>query len=292
MKIRMIFLILFLIIHNGVIPNTITAAEGKNRNFLVIFDIREYTPMLEDSVAVLFNQVMQKGDQLIVATPRRLISYSQKKLDEPKEILLKSLSNLLREDIITASAAYRMTIAEMMRNVDNPYERSVLKNYEHLRKKLLALKGNYEEQFIKYANMFRRVEGENHIMMIFQQEFRPIPNKEKMEELRGSVIASDAVDAFLSEYQQELYNQKKILIAFRFANIRFHFLYLKEKSPQKAENIGFVENSTILYEFFSTLSTATGGIKLTSSKPEILMKECGKNLVGTVEVEVIDEKME
>ena len=55
------------------------------------------------------------------------------------------------------------------------------------------------------------------------------------------------------------------------------------------QGIDYVENSGDLYNAFSNVTKATGGIKLTTATPTAFFKKVERLLEGKVEVEVIDE---
>jgi hypothetical protein len=52
-----------------------------------------------------------------------------------------------------------------------------------------------------------------------------------------------------------------------------------------------LENSVDVYEVFTQLAKGTGGIKLTSSKTPVFVKQVDLVVEGKVEVEVVDETM-
>jgi len=138
------------------------------------------------------------------------------------------------------------------------------------------------------------VRGQNHLLMFLQKEFRPVPGRDTMEALRQntSQFGFKAVEAFLGENYKTDIDYQKVGLAYKYANVRFHFLYLKGKTIRHRRGIEYIENLGDIYSIFSKIAKATDGIKLVSSKPSAFVKKVELIVEGKVEVEVVDEKME
>ncbi|MCP5104156.1 MAG: hypothetical protein GY950_12290 [bacterium] len=141
------------------------------------------------------------------------------------------------------------------------------------------------------AKIFRRVRGDNHLLMFLQNISRPVPVDQKESGYHLSDTVSS--DAFAAENPDPGFDMKKVEIVFKLAKVKFHFMYFPIKGLGTRREIEYVDHNSDLYDFFSKITKMTGGIKLTSANPSAFIKGVGQLiLTGTVEVEILDEKME
>ncbi len=276
--------------------------QQTQRNYMLVFDVIDYTAQMKEAVTHFFNNVLQPGDQLIVVTPSKFIGFSPQKLAAPKAQLINGILKQLKQDISMGTVKYRAIMEPMKQLVQELSGASsssgltvkqALVNYKQHRQNLFLLRQNMEQKLLKYVDVFRRAKGENHLLMFFEKEFRPIPDKDTMGRLRENPsIAFDAAEAFVEEQYKTGLNLQRLTAGFKYANVRFHFLYLQGKSARTRRGVDYVENSGDIYEVFTQLAKATGGIKLTSAKTSTFVNQVDLVVEGKVEVEVVDEKME
>jgi hypothetical protein len=269
-------------------------APKTQRNYMLVFELTDYSNQLKESVSYFFDKVFQKGDMLIIATPTRLIGFSPKKLAVPKNKLVTSILKTLKEDIAMGSSRQR-TILQEMQNIVLDTDNSNIERYKQLRKDLAMMRDTYEPKLMKYAQIFRKARGNNNLLMFLQQEFRPIPDKETMNRLRSDPRGTGfkAAEAYVQESYKTKFDPHKIKVVFNQARVRFHFLYLKSKRIRSRRGVDYVDNMGDLYSDFSKLAKITDGIKMTSAKPASFVKMIRRVLIeGKVETEVVDQKME
>jgi hypothetical protein len=279
-------------------------APKKQRNYMMVFEVTDYTSQLKEAVEFFFNKTLQKGDQLIVVTPVKLVGYSAQKLAGPKKKLISDILKTLKTDISAGASRYRtifnemLGIAQHMSGTIFPLTISDLQQYMRLRRDLATLRGSYEERLLSYAKIFRKVRGDNHLMMFLERSFRPIPDKDTMDYIQGGGLGSGdmarkAIGTFLGEEISAGFDLQKVQTTFRYASIRFHFVYLKSKKHKPRKGVEYIETSGNIYNDFSKLSKATNGIKMTTSKPSAFVKLVRQvTVVGSVSVEVINQSME
>lgn len=276
--------------------------QQKQRSYMLVFDIIEYSPQLKEAVNHFFDKVLQPGDQLIVVTPGKMLGFSPQKLAAQKKALIPAILDQLKNDITMGSVKYRTTMEEMKRVVeqlsgvsssDGLSAKEALVTYTQHRQSLGVLRQDLEGKLMKYVDIFRRVKGENHLLMIMEKEYRPIPDKKTMGRLRESpAISFSAAEAFIEENYKPAISLDRLIAGFKYANVRFHFLYLEGKSARSRRGVDYLENSGDIYEIFTKLTKATGGIKLTSAKTSTFVDQVDQVVEGKVTVEVVDEKME
>ncbi len=272
------------------------------RNYMLVFNVIDYTAQMKEAVTHFFNNVLQPGDQLIVVTPAKFLGFSPQKLQAPKSQLIDGILGQLKNDISMGSVKYRTTIEEMKGVVQElsgaspsagSSAQDVLVNYSQLRQSLSVLRQDLEEKLMKYVDIFRRVKGENHLLMFFEKEFRPIPDKNTMGILRENRSTSfKAAEAFTEEQYKTGLDLQRLIAGFKYAKVRFHFLYLQGKTVRSRRGVDYVENSGDIYDIFSRLASATGGIKLASARTSAFVKQVDQVVEGEVEVEVVDQTME
>ena len=66
--------ILMIIVGVMLNPSPNTFSQGKtavrtSRNFLLVFDITDYSSQVEEAVTIFFNKVIQSDDQIVVLSP-------------------------------------------------------------------------------------------------------------------------------------------------------------------------------------------------------------------------------
>ena len=168
--------------------------------------------------------------------------------------------------------------------------KEVLINYIQHRESLSALRQNIGNKLLGYIDIFRRVKGENHLLMFFEKEFRPIPAQKTMGRLQESPsISFNAADAFIEEHYKTGIDLQKVTAGFKSVGVRFHFLYLQGKGAKTRRGVDYLENSGEIYDIFTKLANATGGINVTSSKTSAFVKQVGDVIKGKVEVEILNE---
>lgn len=276
------------------------------RNYMLVFDVKNYSPKVKEAITYFINDVLREGDQLIVVSPTKLVGFSAGKLSAPKKQLIKKIVNMLKEDISRGMARYRSTIQEMTQNtLSLSGQRSmpsastlpaVLATYQQNRQILYSFRENLEARLLKFNKIFRQVKGdnrENHLLMILEKETRPIPDRKTMEQIRQSSISygMQAVEVFYGEKFKTQLDLQKLEKAFKYADVKFHFLYLQGKGARSRKGIEFIENSGESFNSFSILAKATGGIQTSSSRPTAFLKKIEQLKKGKVEVEVIDQSM-
>lgn len=276
--------------------------QQKQKSYMLVFDVIEYSAQLKEAVKHFFDKVLQPGDNLIIVTPTKLMGFSPQKLKTQKKQLIPGILNQLKDNISMGSAKYRTTMEEMKRVVQEMSGvssslglsvKEALVTYTRHRKDLMTLRQNMEGKLMKYVDIFRRVKGENHLMMFMEKEYRPVPDKKTMGRLRENPSTSfDAAEAFIEENYKSGVKLDRLIAGFKYANVRFHFLYLEGKSARTRRGVDYLENSGEVYNIFTKLAKATGGIKLTSSKTSAFIDQVDMVVEGKVTVEVVDETME
>jgi hypothetical protein len=259
------------------------------RNFVLIFDILNYTREMGDAVTYFFNQVLAPNDQLIIYTPARAYGFSKNTLNKPRGELIATMKEKLRGDSAACSSNYTIILNEM-KNLAGAIEGgqttsvdtlSGLKNsltlYRQEMENLRSLRQVNESLLMKIVDMFKTQQGKNHVVMLYEAEFRPIPNKETLSRLRDiPEIAFIIAELFASDDQKAPLNAEKFIDIFGEGKVTLHFLYIKPRDKSSVQD--FKEHSADMYDVFTKIAKATGGIVETTANPEAALKSLVKAL--------------
>jgi hypothetical protein len=257
--------------------------ESQPRNFVLFFEILDYTKEMGDAVSFFFTRVLEPGDQLIIYTPARVYGFSKATLAKPKRDLVLSAQDHLRADTAFCSSNYKILMDDMKlqaqqveasdtsSTIDLDGLRRNLTLYRHSLANLQSLRKVNQELLTQIVNIFKTQPGKNHIVMIFQAEFRPIPNKDTLNRLRAiPVISFEANELFFSTDQNPPLDAGWLIDTFKEIPITLHFLYIKPKEVSLFQDIR--EQSVDMYNAFSRIAAATGGIVETTASPEAAFK--------------------
>ena len=262
---------------------------GVPKNYVLFFEVLNYTRELGDAVTFFFEQVLEPADQLIIYTPARVYSFSKSTLSKPKRELSEAMKEKLRGDTAACSSNYKIIFNEM-KNQAGAIEggqttstdgligiKNSLSMYRQDMENLQTLRKVNEPLLMKIIDMFKNQPGENHMVMIFEAEFRPIPNKDTLSRLRAiPEIAFIVAELFASDDKKSPIDAPKFIDLLREAKISLHFLYIKPKDKSSVQD--FKEHSVDMYDVFSQIAKATGGIVETTANPQAALKSLIKTI--------------
>jgi len=257
------------------------------RNFVLLFEILNYTREVGDAVTFFYTQALAPEDQLIIYTPARAYGFSKNTLAKPKRELSEAMKEKLRGDTAACSANYKVILDEM-RNQVGAIEggqstssdgltgiKNSLAMYRQDLDNLWTLRKVNEPLLMKIVDIFRTQQGKNHLVMLYEVEFRPIPNKDTLSRLRSiPEIAFIVAELFASDDQKAPLDAQKFIDILREAKVSLHFLYVKPKDKSSVQD--YKEHSADMYDVFSKIAKATGGIVETTASPEAALKSLFK----------------
>jgi hypothetical protein len=267
--------------------------ERQPRNFVLFFEILDYTKDIGDAVSFFFTRVLDPGDQLIIYTPARVYGYSKSTLSQPKRDLVIAMQDHLRADTAACSSNYKIIMNDMKiqtRDIENSETgsadgqaglKSSLTMYRQNLANLQSLRKVNETLLSQIINMYKTQQGKNHMVMIYQAEFRPIPNKDTLNSLMSiPIISFEVSELFMGENQKPTLNAGEFIDAFKEIPVTLHFLYIKSKDASLGRD--FKEHSSDMYSVFSQMAKATGGIVETTASPEAALKTLVQALNASV----------
>ena len=280
------FLAVFLIFFASAGSSPLQAAKGP-RNLIVFFEFLDNANGVENAVEYIFNKMLGPSDQLIIQSPARVYGFSPKTLSRPKAELIAMMQEKLRGDISRSGQNYKQVISDMetaIRNLEGfvmpsgvdssginqpPETRNLSELFAFYRQGLDNLK---QLRMVKDTPLrqltaaFRGQKGENHVIVLFEREFRPIPRREALNAL-GEMpkFAFLANELFLTGNTKEPFDVAALADYFKQVPLTQHFIYVTSKNTSVSGNV--LENSGDIYSAFSKIAEATGGVSKTIAEP-------------------------
>ncbi len=267
------------------------------RNLVVFFEFLDNTNGVEDAVEFIFNKMVGVSDQLIIQSPARLYGFSPKTLARPKAELIAMMQEKLRGDISRAGQNYKQVIKDLetaVRNLEGfimptdmpteggqtgaPETRDLTELFAFYRQgleNLNQLRMINDRSLRQLSAAFRGQKGENHIIVLFEREFRPVPRREAMNVLADMPkFAFQANELFLTGNTKEPFDVAALADYYKQVPLTQHFIYVTSKSNSSSGSL--LENSNDIYSAFSKLADATSGVSKTIAEPtaglEAIMK--------------------
>ncbi len=256
------------------------AAESRPRNLIVYFEFLDNANGVEDSVEFIFNKMLRPGDQLIIQSPARTYSFSRTTLSQPKAELIAMVQGKLRWDISRAGQGYKQVINNLdatAREIEelaypagaidpNKDMNELFILYRQELANLNQLRKVKDASLRKLTGAFRSQEGENHLIVLFEREFRPIPKREALNVLADTPLyAFQSNELFATGNPRQLFDVPALASYFKQVPLTQHFIYVTSKNTLTGGNL--FENSGDIYSAFSKLAEATGGVCKTIAEP-------------------------
>jgi len=262
-------------------------SEDAPRNFLLLFDILNYTRDVGDALTFFYTRVLAPPDQLMIYTPARVYGFSKTTLAKPKRELSEAMQERLRGDTAACNTSYRIIFNDMKTIVGDleggqtsgadalAGVKNSLTMYRQNLDNLRGLRKVNEPLLVQIVGMFKAQQGKNHMVMLYEAEFRPIPNKDTLSRLRAvPEIAFIVSELFSSDDQKSPLDVGRFIDLFREAKVVLHFLYIKPKDKSSVQD--YKENSADMYDAFSNIAKATGGVVETTASPEAALRSVAK----------------
>ncbi len=259
-------------------------AADSQRNFVVLFEFIDNARGVEAAVEYIFNDMLGPDDQLIIYSPVRLYSFSKTTLKRPKAELISMMNEKLRGDTSRAAQNYQQIIKDMegvVRSIDSnvlgtgaPDDaedgvnglRNLFTRYRMGLVNLQQLRTVNEPALRQIAGLFRNQPGQNHVILVFERESRPIPNHDAMNELHKiPEYSMQSSELFASDNLNAPVNADAMSEFFKQVPLTLHFLYIKSKSNLTTDAV--FENSGDIYSAFSKIAKTTGGVCDTIAEP-------------------------
>jgi VWFA-related protein len=235
------------------------------RNFLLIFELLEPMPKVNEAIDYFFRDVFYKGDQVTIVSPKGMYRFRQELFDQmrPAEVAGQIKRNL-RKDILAGATDYRHLIQDIKDIEKNPdidgevKGRLIMNDVRELRDRVTI----NDQGIRRLAQALKAQEGRKIVFVFYEKEDIVIPTSKEA----------------YSEYDLEArrpidYNVKDIEKIFADASITVNFIFLTSSTTsefditdqRRDEGLGLADLSNSIFGAFREMSEASGGMTESSS---------------------------
>lgn len=270
-----------------------------SRRFYFLFEQSEHNPKLAEAMDYFFSNVFLQGDTLEVMTPVKNYTLPPQALkSNSKESIAKELNSLIRKDTMIGSAQYMTLIKELKSlarrisslvgatpgisteiGADSGFsqlEQYLLPRYRENLEQLEQIRVKDEKKFFRFAAQLKRLEGQKNVFFFYQREFRPdlhprVVNRIMSDYQDQPNILATLQDLMLSYSRNPKMNVDLLKKAFADSSILFNFIYMHQEQ-ETTSGIQMTEQSEDVFDTFTQIAEATGGITNTSQNPAAAFK--------------------
>ncbi len=230
-----------------------------SRQFVLIFEIRDYFPKVEEAIWYFFEKVIIPGDKLIMATPTRTYNFKEDSWEvvSKTEIASQLIAKLKRDTFIrpldwTDLSDYMEDAQGIVTGTQEAY---------------MSQRYLDEKRLTTVAEYLKQLPGQKNVFLFLQQELISFPMPSPVSVVSNIWAGLDYLNFMSMVASYNSISPKRIKKAFSDSSILFHFLYLKDESYFK--DIGFepsvslldmFDTTTGMFSTFKELSQVTGGM--------------------------------
>ena len=234
-----------------------------SRCFVLVLEVINWLPRINDLIDYFFDTVYQPGDYLIVTTPVKSYNLSERALKQmPKDQIGSQLKSLLRKDIIEGNMGYKSLMRDII-SFEGLTGRISLMLVQDMFKRLRDYKYFDEHKMENVSNFLKHIQGQKHIFLFYQKEEIPVPAE--MEELE--TLESIPFDT------------KKIKQIFADSEITTHFIFLTKElvGTLDIQQMGGLHRSLSdismdVFSAFYEIAKTTGGETYVSANASLAFK--------------------
>jgi len=253
-----------------------TVSPPTARHFVLLFQMTEYLPEVEDAVDYFFDHVVRSGDGVDIVTSRTTYRLkarisSQEGLDKAK----REVGAKVRQDTLVDSGAYNAIINDLVEDIggssDPEYAGINLQSYAQNLQRLEWLRTIEPERMAAFAAELKKLPGSKHVFLFFQKERVPQLSNRALSQYMSGARSDEVLQAMelMGTYSREIkIDSDAIRKAFSDASTDVHFLYVTRTRRDVAhdveraavlENVTMAEHSEDIYSAFREIAAATGG---------------------------------
>ncbi len=255
-------LVLILLLIFVIVPNLKGIKQNHNpKNYILIFDILDYDSTFRNSVKYFFTKVLKKGDSIYLVSPKKLYNLSKYSVSGISNKIIDGTIKVLKRDIEAGGVLWRETTNKRI---------------------LRDIKNTYEEKILNSAKIFKNLEGDNHLVMIYQIRYTTDT---------GDSISNtyNSMPLNVGKQYKMKFDSDKVITVLNENKIKFHFLYLNVGqmigtsardatistpsrtfiTPSTAIGINTIKtnNSSDVYKVYLNIAKKSNGLSLTTKKP-------------------------
>ena len=243
-----------------------------SRHFVLLFQIYDYLPKIEEAIEYFFNNVILPGDSLTIMTPLRTYNLKSQSLENlSKETIVKQLREKIRKDTIMGSAEYKSALRDLEDIVAGRFATGGFETYRMILNRLENLRYVDEKKILNFADFLKAKEGQKYVFLFYQKEVLPQFNtKELLQRISTQQDQIDVIgtiyDLFEFFRRDITFNVDHVKQVFADSSIYIHFLFITkiffQRLPitsMRPSELVYVDKSEDIYSAFREMAMATGG---------------------------------
>ncbi len=199
-------------------------APETSRSFVLLFEIYEYFPKIENAIEYFFSNVFLPGDTLKVVTPIKAYEFNTTTLEMfTRDEIAQNLTKQLRRDAMVCSGEYRGLLIELedIRTAEGYSEEVKKMMYSDVLTRLRNLRYIEEKKLLDFADFLKKEEGQKHVFLFHQSLIVPLLTG-KWEDY--------GIDSLKDFEAMVTFDMQKINQAFSDSSISIHFIFLTNTS--------------------------------------------------------------
>jgi VWFA-related protein len=229
-----------------------------SRTFVLIFEMLDYFPKIEDTLTYFFENVFLPDDSLLVVTPSKTYAIKKEMLDKtPKEVIVAQLKEKLYRDIKLTAREYKSMIRDLewLASSDDPSGITAQAGAKTLRE-LRDFRYFDEKKLMGFRDQLKDIQGQKYVFLFYQRQIIPIPPQIPVP-----------VDV---ERPPISFNVDRVKKAFSDSLISIHFIFItktesfqtdvERMNPNQFGELQLANLSAELFGAFNEMAKATGGI--------------------------------
>jgi hypothetical protein len=248
-----------------------------SRRFVLVFEMQEYLPQINQVLDHFFQDVIRPGDSLVVITPRKTYNLTDQAVrKQGGQRCADNLKSILRKEITMSGAEYHSLVQDIVRTLTNDPNWNFAymgMQLEDLYQQWLQLKSLSERNLLRFAEYLKGLNGQKHMFLFYQVEVLPQFKKAAFSFRSGQGKKEHyywrMYDIF-QYYNRDIgFDFSKIERAFSDSSISSHFLYLTNRRMYEMDisyyrttfdSLDFAEKTGEIFAAFKELADSTGGI--------------------------------
>ena len=252
------------------------------RVFILEFRSYLYDQKFGQMVESLFRRPYSPSDLISLVTPLKPYSFSSQTLRDylPEELINAGIT-ILKRDLSAAGKTQDELIQDMTALIldlqQSSSPRDVLRQYQQNLDNLRSFRKFSDANLFRAAFQFAGLRAQKHYLLVCQQEFIPIPTNEMIDRLlanQSTMFQARELFRSLSHGQEE--NLESLIKELTASGLRVDFLYFKT-NPRPRPEVQMKEISTDMFDIYSRLARATGGLVESTATPAAQLKKILEN---------------
>jgi VWFA-related protein len=230
------------------------------RQFVLVFEVIDYSPYLDDVIDYFFDNVFAPEDNLAIVTPLKTYHMNTELFAEkPIQEVADELKSKLKKDIRMGNAEYKSIMRSIIRGDASYIDYFRLKNMRRLE----------QEKVLEFAETLKKIEGQKNVFFLYQRDAIPGSNAPI-----GNLTTSDYLYS-TDELEKDIsFDVDKVKQAFSDSMISAHFIYITgteqyQQSVLNMEPSGAITRDWSMHTFGALfeVAKATGGLTDSSANP-------------------------